>query len=336
MSAKKVVGTVLGITAVVISIIAVVVGLIYIDKNNYVFKINGEKVTNSEFTTYFKLQKNMMEQEYEAENEGKSGEEVWSTLIDDAPAIETARDSAKQSIIDTKVKLQQAKKMKVALTSEEKANIRTYVNYNSSNILAAYDITLDELIKINEDAILIGKLEIELYKQTDHTGHTHGKIDIEAYEKGETVGEKTYDSRHILFKTTGMTDAEKEAVKQKAEGVLTRAKNGEDFATLANEFSEDEGSNTNGGLYTGTGMGDFVSEYENAALSLQAGEIYPELVESTFGYHIIKLEAFHDGDGYLTNEETADVLALEFEEQAKVWLENAEIILNEQQYNLFQ
>jgi len=293
-------------------------------------------VTNSEFTTYFNLQKNMMEEDYAAANEGASGEEIWNTLIDEAPAIETARDSAKQSIIDTKVKLQQAKKMKVALTSEEKANLRNYITNYAASTLADYDITLEELIKINEDAILIGKLELELYKQTDHSGHTHGKIDIESYEKGEAVGEISYDSRHILFATGGLDESEKEAVRQKAEGVLARVKAGEDFATLANEYSEDGGSNTNGGLYTGTGLGEFVSEYENAALSLQNGEIYPELVESTHGYHIIKLEALHDGGGYLTTDETSHVLHEEFEEQAKLWLENAEIIVNEQQYNIFQ
>lgn len=336
MSAKKVVGTVLGITLVTISVIAVVVGLIYIDKNNYVFKVNGEKITNAEFTTHFNLQKNIMEEDYAAMNEGASGKEVWGTLIDESPAIETARDSAKQSIIDTKVKLQQAKKMKVALTSEEKALIRTQVTSAAPEILPLYDITLEELIKINEDAILLGKLEVELYKQTDHTGHTHGAIDIEAYENGETVGEKNYDSRHILFGTSGLTEDEKEAVRQKAEGVLSRVKNGEDFATLANEFSEDPGSNTNGGLYTGIGMGEFVTEYEEAALSLQPGEIYSTLVESSHGYHIIKLEAYDDGGGFLSTDETAEVLYTEFEEQAKVWLENAEIETNEQQYNLFQ
>ena len=336
MGAKKIVGNVLGISVVTVSIVAVVALLLYANSNNYVFKINGEKVTNSEFTTYFNLQKNMMEEDYAAVNEGATGKEIWNTLIDDAPAVETARDSAKQSIIDTKVKLQQAKKMKVALTAEEKANLRNYIINYAASTLQDYNITLEELVKINEDAILIGKLELELYKQTDHSNHAHGKIDIERYENGETVGATSFDSRHILFNTENLTDVEKEAVRQKAQGVLSRIKAGEDFATLANEYSEDPGSNTTGGLYTGIGLGEFVAEYENAVLSLQNGELYPELVESPYGYHIIKLEALHDGGGYLTTEETSQVLHEEFEEQAKVWLENAEVVINEQQYNIFQ
>ena len=53
-----------------------------------------------------------------------------------------------------------------------------------------------------------------------------------------------------------------------------------------------------------------------SVLSLQNGELYPDLVESPYGYHIIKLEALHDGGGYLTTEETSQVLHEEFEEQA--------------------
>jgi parvulin-like peptidyl-prolyl isomerase len=84
--------------------------------------------------------------------------------------------------------------------------------------------------------------------------------------------------------------------KTKAEEILTRAKNGEDFAALANEFSEDPGNmnpqtkEKNGGLYADTPKGRMVPAFEQAALALQPGEVSPNLVETDFGYHIIKLE----------------------------------------------
>ncbi len=83
------------------------------------------------------------------------------------------------------------------------------------------------------------------------------------------------------------TGADKKA---KAEEILTRAKNGEDFAALAKEFSEDPGSKDKGGLYEGVVKKQMVPEFENAALSVQPGEIVPTLVETNYGYHIIKLE----------------------------------------------
>ncbi|MEO7659677.1 MAG: peptidylprolyl isomerase, partial [Pyrinomonadaceae bacterium] len=80
-----------------------------------------------------------------------------------------------------------------------------------------------------------------------------------------------------------------------AQGILDRAKAGEDFAALANEFSEDPGNkgpdgSGQGGLYKDVPKGRMVAPFEQAALALEDGQISPELVESDFGYHIIKLD----------------------------------------------
>jgi len=86
----------------------------------------------------------------------------------------------------------------------------------------------------------------------------------------------------------------------KAEEILQRAKNGEDFAALANEFSEDPGNKNpkgepQGGLYTNVQQGRMVKPFEEAALALEPGQIAPNVVETDFGYHIIKLEKKADG-----------------------------------------
>lgn len=80
-------------------------------------------------------------------------------------------------------------------------------------------------------------------------------------------------------------------VRKKAVEVLQRVKAGEDFATLAKEYSEDEGSKDNGGLYTGVKKGQFVAEYDDQIFNkLKVGEVAPDLVKTAFGYHIIKKE----------------------------------------------
>lgn len=81
----------------------------------------------------------------------------------------------------------------------------------------------------------------------------------------------------------------------KAQGILDRAKAGEDFAKLANEFTEDPGNKGpdgagQGGIYKDITKGKMVAPFEAAALALQPGQISPELVETDFGFHIIKLE----------------------------------------------
>jgi parvulin-like peptidyl-prolyl isomerase len=81
----------------------------------------------------------------------------------------------------------------------------------------------------------------------------------------------------------------------KAQEILERAKNGDDFAKLANEFSEDPGNEgakgeKQGGLYKEVRKGQMVKPFEEAALALEPGQVAPNVVESDFGFHVIKLE----------------------------------------------
>ena len=77
--------------------------------------------------------------------------------------------------------------------------------------------------------------------------------------------------------------------KEEAEEVLKKALDGENFSELAKEFSDDPGSKENGGLYEKVPMGQMIPAFEKAALALKPGDIAPKLVETKFGYHIIKL-----------------------------------------------
>lgn len=83
--------------------------------------------------------------------------------------------------------------------------------------------------------------------------------------------------------------------KTQAEQILSRAKAGEDFAKLAGEYSQDPGSKDSGGLYEDVPKGRMMPEFEQAALALQPGGIAENLVETPYGYHIIKLEKKGEG-----------------------------------------
>jgi len=91
---------------------------------------------------------------------------------------------------------------------------------------------------------------------------------------------------HILLKTEGKDEA---AVRKQADDILKQAKApGADFAALAKKYSEDEGSKATGGDLDYFSKGRMVPEFEQAAFSMQPGQI-SDLVKSQFGFHIIKV-----------------------------------------------
>ena len=90
---------------------------------------------------------------------------------------------------------------------------------------------------------------------------------------------------HILFKTEGKDEA---AVKKVAESVLAKVNAGGDFAALARQYSEDEGSKENGGDLDFFNKGAMVKEFDEAAWALQPGQT-SGLVKSQFGFHIIRV-----------------------------------------------
>jgi peptidyl-prolyl cis-trans isomerase C len=99
---------------------------------------------------------------------------------------------------------------------------------------------------------------------------------------------------HILIRTP---DAADEAAKKKAlaeaQAVLAELKKGGDFATLAKQHSQDAGSAANGGDLGFVPRGRTVPVFEQAAFALKPGQL-SGIVESPFGYHIIKVVAHRD------------------------------------------
>lgn len=83
--------------------------------------------------------------------------------------------------------------------------------------------------------------------------------------------------------------------KTKAEGLLKRARWGENFAKLAQQYSEDDGSKVKGGDLDWFGKGVMVKPFEDAVWALKVNQITSELVQSSFGYHIIKKTAERQG-----------------------------------------
>ncbi|MFH1574926.1 MAG: SurA N-terminal domain-containing protein [Acidobacteriota bacterium] len=105
-----------------------------------------------------------------------------------------------------------------------------------------------------------------------------------------TAPQETVTAAHILFSVED--PSQDAAVRQKAEEVLQLARAGEDFAALAKMHSDDTASAEMGGNLGPFPRGRMAREFEDAAFSLQPGQI-SDLVRTQFGYHIIQVQA-HD------------------------------------------
>jgi len=110
------------------------------------------------------------------------------------------------------------------------------------------------------------------------------------FKQGESVR-----ASHILISVPKGADAAVKAqARAKAEQVLKDVKAGKDFATLAKENSADPGSAANGGDLGFFQQGQMVGPFNDAAFSLAPGAV-SELVETDFGFHIIKVAEKKEG-----------------------------------------
>lgn len=151
-----------------------------------------------------------------------------------------------------------------------------------------------------------------------------------AENAGRYTAKEERQVRHILIKAdAGAAADQKQKAKARAEALLAELrKSPASFAELAKKNSEDPGSAAQGGDLGFFGHGAMVKPFEDAAFAMKPGEI-SNLVETEFGYHILKLEAVRGGE-----KKPFDEVRPQIEDEvrrqlaAKRWAEAAEQFTN--------
>ena len=115
--------------------------------------------------------------------------------------------------------------------------------------------------------------------------------------------EEQWETRHVLLIPSAIRDVD--ATKAEAEVLRERVLAGEDFALIAEEFSEDPGSGSNGGNLEWLPKGATVGEFENVMLNSEVNKV-SEVFESQYGFHFLEV----------TGKRVEDVTDYQIEERA--------------------
>lgn len=137
--------------------------------------------------------------------------------------------------------------------------------------------------------------------------------------KDKIIVQQTH-ARHILIRTS--SDLNDEQARQKLLDIKQKIANGDTFAELASQFSEDPGSKINGGDLGWAGPGDFVSEFENVAKTLIIGQL-SEPFKSPFGWHILEVLGHRSQDQTKANKTSQARNAIKkrkIDEELRLWL----------------
>jgi peptidyl-prolyl cis-trans isomerase C len=239
-------------------------------------RVNGESVTKAEFDRAL------------AAIEGRAG----------GPVPADQRDQVFRSILDQivtyKLLVQETQSRKVD-ASDEEVNTRLQQIQGRfpseeafQQMLTASHTTLEQLRSDSKQDLAVQKM-IDAEISSKIEVKPEQMADFYAKNPDQFKQPDRVHASHILIGFPRDADAAAKAqAHAKAEQVLADVKAGKDFAALAKEHSQDPGSAPNGGDLGFFQPGQMVGPFNDAAFSLEPGAV-SELVETQFGYHIIKV-----------------------------------------------
>ena len=203
-------------------------------------------------------------------------------------------------LVNIEVLYKEAKESNVEVTDDQVnenyettiSNINSQYNLSEEEYFEKFNLT-EEKLKQRIKKELMGAKYLEEYSNVSED-------EARNYFEKNKNDYKQIRASHILISNYDsnnkeVSDDKKEENKKTAEEVLKLALDGEDFATLAKEYSDDSSASKDGDLGYFT-QDEMVSAFSKAAFSLKTGEIYNKVVETSSGYHIIKKTGEKDQD----------------------------------------
>lgn len=230
--------------------------------------VNGKSIAISEYESSFALVKKSYDDLY--------GENIWTQDING----KTVKQIIKDEIINTLIveKLIQEYVATTDFSIDEEKVTEVYTDFQEA-IIEEADLQTFYTENNLDETFFREQIRTQLIVEEFR------RLVTEDVKEDDTKLQELYASYSIQVNASHIL-VEEDAL---AKLVVEKIEAGEDFAELASTYSKDPGSAANGGSLGYFPRGVMVPEFEEVAFSLGVGEI-SGLVESQFGYHIIKVE----------------------------------------------
>lgn len=243
-----------------------------------VFRISKSSCTLPEIMVYLTNMQDQYENVY--------GTGIWDTNIDGVTLEQKVKDTVIARIAQVKTMALLAESYEVTLSEKEKKAVETaaqayYESLNETEI-TKMDITEDTIVQLYTEFALANRVYDTIIQDVNPE-----ISDDEA---------RTITVQQILIRTYNLdengnrveyTESQKTEAYKRAENVLKEAKDGTDFAVLAEKYSED------GNVTYSFGKGEMEAAFEEAAFNLGNEEI-SDIVQTQYGYYIIKCVSTFD------------------------------------------
>ncbi len=246
------------------------------EKNPVVLKVNGQPIRAAEITMAMSNLSAQMQQMGQKPDQQQLIQMATGRVID---SVLLAQAAKKAGLKPNEERVQQS----IAQIEQQAGGKDKFVT-----TLAAGGMTVEQFTDMLRTMDLAQDYVETKIKPTVHVTDAEAKKFYDENPKMFSHPEQVH-ARHILIKVPQDADeATKKKAHEKAEQARARALKGEDFAKLAEELSEGPSAKNGGdlGFFTREQM---VKPFADAAFALEPGQI-SNVVETRFGYHVIKVE----------------------------------------------
>ena len=234
---------------------------------NAVAVVNGEVMDLETFNKAFAMVERSYNELY--------GDTIWTQEIQGQTVRDMIRERILEAMVIEKLIIGHVSSTDYKLSEEEVEEA-----YTAFMKTAAEDADLTAFYEANgiDETYIKSQIESKLYtEEFERQVYTEVESDTANLESLYDTYPLQVDASHILVAEAALADEIKGKIAA-----------GEDFAELAKQYSVDTGSAQTGGALGLFGRGTMVEEFEKAAFALKAGEV-SEVIQSQFGYHIIKV-----------------------------------------------